>query len=353
MSIDYDGFSSYLLRQDLRSTTIRKHLNALRFLEKRGISLEKNILDNFLITLKAEGKSGSYLNTFVFVLRLYGKFKNLDLKIKEFKRSPSTKATLSDDEIDAFLSLTRDKGEEGQRYYIYSMFWSLIADTGCRPGEVAKLKKEHIDWGRGVIQIVQSKTNVSGQVPIPPNHKDKLQKYLSSLTTDYLFPSKKGGNHPSMDGHPVIDSTDWHYDWKKRLKRLGIVRQGLTPYSFRHSYATRLLEEDVSLFHVKKLMRHNDLKSTLVYEHLTTKDLIKAQQKLPRIRRNSDPKTVLQQIADLVKSFHIEEDCRFHYRIDENDNSIRFEVYLKSLFFYLQWVTWATILFSKYAMINT
>lgn len=331
-TIDYSGFAAWLSRNDRRNSTIRKHMNALHYLERCEVKLDKVSLEKFLVGLKDQGKSGAYLNGFVGTVSLYGQFQNVDLRVKEFRVRPTVKATLSDDEIDAFLSLPRRKNQSPVHHLKLTMFWKIVADTGLRPGECAVLKPKHFDWGRGIISIETSKTNQPGQVPIPPNISEEIKDYLKKFAFDeYIFPSGNGGL--TYSGAPVLDNVAWHFDWKKRLKAMGLQRPNLTPYSFRHSYATRLLEEEVSLFHVKKLMRHNDLKSTLVYEHLTTKDLIKAQQKLPRIRRNSDPKTVLQQIADLVKSFHIEEDARFNYRIDENDHSIRFEVYLKGLLF--------------------
>jgi integrase/recombinase XerD len=330
--VDYDGFAAHLALTDRRSTTIRKHLNALHYLERNGVVLEINEITHLFIRLKQEHKSASYLNGFIDAIRLYAKYANLseDLKsLKGYKEHPSIKATLSDDEIDAFLGLRRRFHEPFDHYKMFTMFWSIIADTGCRPGEVAKLKKSDIDWGRGVIIIRVTKTNTPGVVPIPPNHADLLKDYLEDLPTDYLFPSARGGKHYSMDGEAVIDNVDWHHDWKCRLKVLGLTRPHLTPYSFRHSYATRLLEEDISLFHVKKLMRHNDLKSTLVYEHLTTKDLIKAQSKLPRIQRNTNPLQVLQRWGEKIKEFHVEQDDRFEYEYSEDGNSLTFKISLR------------------------
>lgn len=323
--LDFAGFAAHLSRSGLRSTTIRKHLNCLNHLIRHNIPLTKDAVDEYLLKLQSENKRNAYLNMYVFALRHYGKYTNQDLHIKELKKQDTIKSTLSDDEIEAFLALPRRRNEPFEHYDKFKLFWGLVAFTGMRPGECAKLKPGHIDWGRGVILIETSKTNTSGHVPIPANIQDCLKKYLATCRTDFLFPSARGGSNPSMGGLKVIDNVDWHFDWKRRITILGIKRIKLTPYSFRHSYATRLLEENVSLFHVKKLMRHHDLKSTLVYEHLTTKDLIEAQQKLPLIRKASDPRKILQSLTGVVKGFHFEQDKRFTYELVEDENSIRFE----------------------------
>ena len=331
---DEVGFPAWLLKHDRRNTTIRKHTYTLRYLGKFVDEFDKEKIDRFLLGLKADGKSNAYLNTIINTIRLYSQYLGLDPALqhyKQFKKTSGIKATMSDDEIEAFLGLTCPYHADKEHWRQYTIFWSICAYTGMRPGEVAHLKIEDVDFGRGVFQIRISKTNQPGISPIPPNIKDLIKSHLDTLQGEYLFPSKQGGTHYSAGEEAVFDNVDWHYDWKKRLKILGIKRQRLTPYSFRHSFATRLLEENVSLFHVKKLMRHNDLKSTLVYEHLTTKDLIQAVERLPLIRKGTTPKTILQHIAELVKSFHIEQDTRFAYSIEENDCSVRFEVHLKSL----------------------
>ena len=266
-------------------------------------------------------------------MRLYGICFNIPElnNLRQYPKQHTTKATLSDEEIEAFLALPRRKNQPHAYFPKYKVFWHLVAFTGARPGEIAKLTKKHVDWGRGVLVFDITKTNVPGVVPIPPNCVGLLKEYMTSINTDFLFPSAKGGAHYSAGEFPVIDNVDWHFDFKKRLVQLGgINRPKLTPYSFRHSMATRLLEENVSLFHVKKLMRHSQLKTTEVYSHLTTKDIIEAIQKHPLIRQGSDPRFILRAISDTLRGFNLDKDGRFRYSINESDGKIEFSVELNS-----------------------
>lgn len=327
--IDYVGFSAWLLRGDRRKTTIYKICNALRYFQKYGEGFTEQEVERFLLRLKEQNKSHAYINIFVTSLRTYGQYKGLEglLNVKQYVRQQTTKATLSDDEIEAFLSVPRRKNQPYLHYPKMTMFWNLVAFTGARPGEIAKLQKRHVDWGRGVLVFEMTKTNVPGVVPIPPNCKEMLKVYMDSISTDYLFPSARGGSHYSAGEHPVIDNVDWHFDWKKRLAQMGgINRPHLTPYSFRHSMATRLLEENVSLFHVKKLMRHSKLETTEIYSHLGTKDVIEAVQAHPLIRKGSTPQFILKGIRETIGKFNIDKDPRFTYKVVHTETKLSFEV---------------------------
>lgn len=333
MSLQNDavGFASWLSLNNRRERTITKHLTLLRLLTSGISAWTKDEVDQFILNLKKEGRQNTYLNGFAFTTRLYAQYKGLaeDLqKYKPLKIGVTTKATLSDDEIEAFLGLRRQTKWAYEPHRIWTLFFSIMAFTGMRPGEVSLLKVSDVDFGRGIFHIRQSKTNTPGISPIPPNIMSILKEHIDTLKGEYLFPASRGGTSHTL-GVAVVDSVDWSYMFHKRLKVLGIKRDHLTPYSLRHSFATRLLEENVSLFHVKKLMRHKDLRSTIIYEHLTTKDLIQAMEKLPLVRRGTSPENILLGLSDVVKAFHIENDDRFGYRLDLSDRSLQLAVYLK------------------------
>ena len=57
---------------------------------------------------------------------------------------------------------------------------------------------------------------------------------------------------------------------RRTVKRLGIKKR-VHPHVFRHSYATHLIEVNVPILHVQKLLGHTDIKSTMIYAHVTTR----------------------------------------------------------------------------------
>ncbi len=347
-----EDFKVFLLRNDRKIRTVYRHLKNLGRIQDHCPNLTKDEIEAYFTLLREQGCKNTYLNSMLHTARMYAHFKGTDdlLTIKYRKREIFQKATMSDDEIEGFLNLEfpgstkpyYDRRTNAyhepfmyKRWRVWNVFFSIMAFAGMRPGEVAALRVGDIDFGRQVFVIRDSKTNTPGVAPIAPNIIELVKKHLDSVEGDFLFPSFEGGKAwkgKDMDGgEPILNSNAWHDHFHKRIEILGIKRTNLTAYSFRHSYATRLLESNVSLFHVKKLLRHNDLRSTLVYEHLTTKDLIDAVQKLPLVRRGTNPKTILQAIVELLKSFRIDEDIRFNYKIEENENSVRFEVHIKEV----------------------
>ena len=61
---------------------------------------------------------------------------------------------------------------------------------------------------------------------------------------------------------------------KSNIKRKGSV------HALRHSYATHLLDKGVDITYIQKILGHNDLKTTLRYLHVTTRDLNKIESPL-------------------------------------------------------------------------
>jgi len=195
------------------------------------------------------------------------------------------------------------------------------------PGEVAKLTVNDVDWGRNIFIIRETKTGFPRFVPIPPNIKKLLKKYLASLETEYLFPSQKGGYYNGEE--KVVNHVDWGYNFHVRIKRLGIKRKNLTPYSLRHSLITRLLEEDVNLFKVQKLVGHKQISTTANYTHLTIKDLQETIKKHPLVRRLTSPQVILKSLKNIIQSFQLEKDNRFAFKLSETENTLTLKIKIK------------------------
>lgn len=280
-----------------------------------NFDLEK--IDDSLLTL-AKTKKPSYINCIISSLRNYGHFTKDERlqQIPYFKIQDAEKGILSDEEIEAFLDLSCPEhlNKVGkQSYEKMTVFWRVVAFSGARCGEIAPLDINHIDFGRNLF-LVNGKTG-KRNIPINPLLLPFIKSYIKDLKDDLLFKS-------SRTQRP-IDRATWHWDFHQRLKRLGIKRERLTPHSLRHSFITRLLDEDVNLFKVQKIVGHRNIVSTARYTHLTTKDLQRTIMK-DRLSKNSIPPIeVIRQIKNMLSEF---DDPRFGFELTDKGLELLFRI---------------------------
>lgn len=324
-------FKLYLTQRGSKPRTIEKHLYHIqKVIDKYG-EISRPVIDRHLLFEHERGIKNKTLNIYIDSYRVYGHFSgDTELqKVKYFKAVLPVKATLSDEEIEAIIQLPKLSGQRQKEYDHWSLFFSMVAWSGCRPGEIAALTKHDFDFGRKVYIIRDSKTNTPRLVPIAANIIEEVKKSYEKMNGVHFFPSLRGGkNH---DKGAIIDSSDWCVNFKKRIKRLGIDRPGVSVYSLRHSYLTTLAEEDVNIKKIMKIAGHKKLETTLHYFDLTTKDLHNASNKHPYIRRATDPQEVLKAMADHIRGFQLEKDGeRFEYQLQMDNSSLRLEVRLKN-----------------------
>ena len=321
-----------------RPGTVRKTTAQLKLLLSKGVVLSTPTNIQTFLATNVQTYSSSYINNFIDSARNYAhcaeeynlEYDPILLTLKHFKERTKPKATMSDEEIESFVNLpvaifkAKRNGHlveipaDPKGHMIFTMFWKICAFSGMRMGEVAHLRVNQVDFGRSVFTLgsEDTKTNEPRYVPIAPNITSELSDYVTKLQSDKLFPSRRGGKK----GDGCFDEVDWGYNFKKRINRLGIKRYNLTPYSLRHSLITRLLEEDVNIFKVQKIVGHKDIKTTSMYTHLTTKDIIAAISKHPLIRKTTDPHIKLKTIEETIAEILLD-DKRFEVsRISTNES---------------------------------
>lgn len=317
------GFELFLQQSGRKKSTIYRLIKAFDRLEREAPTLGQEELETFFLKLLKEGKRHSYLNSFINFLRVYNQYQPIPYIPKEFKDQAVVKSTMSDKEIEEFLNLpcptckvrtksgwtTRRTDSKG--WNMWTMFFTIMAYTGMRTGEVAQLAVNDIDFGRQVFMLKDTKTNTPRMVPLPPSIQAVLRQYTSDCQTRQLFPTRRNSKSK------VVKNSDWHYNFHKRINIMGIKRQGLTPYSLRHSFITRMLEEDVNIFKVQKIVGHKQLSTTAGYTHLTTKDIIKTI-KRDRLTLQSSPAQVIKLIREFVEDLELDT-SQYSFSFTEND----------------------------------
>jgi integrase len=143
----------------------------------------------------------------------------------------------------------------------------LILYTGCRLGEVLKLKWENIHLKDHYIYLDDTKVGESAR-PLNKKAINVLTSMKAKEGNPYIF----YGNIP---GKPLIDITT---AWKRILKRAEI--KDFRIHDLRHSFASFALKKGVDLYTVSKLLGHKNIATTTRYAHLELEHLKEATNKV-------------------------------------------------------------------------
>lgn len=319
---DLAGFRSYLARQGKGRGTIQTKVDLLSRLFKQASPLTDQSISDFLFRLYSQGRSAKYLNTYLDALRVYCRYKGIPyFKVDYYKEKETFKVLLNNEEIKSILELQPSTGglKQARNWHVWTLFFSLCAYTGMRPGEVAKLTTSDFDFQQDTIIVRESKIGEFRVVPLSPKIKDDLYKYTRSLTQDKLFPSKQGG------GLGVVDDVDWGYNFGVRLRRLGIYRKGLSVYSLRFSFITRMLSEDVNLFKVQRIVGHHRVEQTAHYTRYVIKDLSRAIEKDSLAKDGISTQILAGYIKEAVEAI-VGADNRFQKSITDAPNRLTIDI---------------------------
>ncbi|GAI26595.1 unnamed protein product [marine sediment metagenome] len=146
----------------------------------------------------------------------------------------------------------------------------MLYYCGLRKGELLNLDWDDLDLGKDTLTVRTSKNKTGRIVPIHPKVKELLDTYLSQrlpLKNRALFIGEKGNRMCKASFTNMMNTY---------LKISGLKKKGYSAHSLRHSFATRLIEKNVNLFLVQRLLGHKSLDTTKIYVHFTYNDDLKA-----------------------------------------------------------------------------
>ena len=138
----------------------------------------------------------------------------------------------------------------------------LTAVYGFRSGEVRHLRLEDVDWDREIIHIRRAKQRKNQSYPLVREVGTAILRYLRQVRPrcqrrEVFISAKQPYRALSAGGFGVMV--------QKRMRRLGIESLCFGPHSLRHSCATHLLAEGVSLKEIADHLGHVSLAATQVY----------------------------------------------------------------------------------------
>ncbi|MFA5773034.1 MAG: integron integrase [Thermoplasmata archaeon] len=176
----------------------------------------------------------------------------------------------------------------------------ILYGCGMRKSEVLSLRILNIDLGNGVINIKQSKGKKDRIAVIPKKLIEKLSDQIRRVKNLYEIDIKKNFNGcflpDSLENKnpEAAKEFKWQYlfpakdlvkDHRKRwhlhpstydkilksvVNEAGINKR-IHAHTFRHSFATHLIEDGYDIALVQQLLGHSDIRTTMVYNHTSQK----------------------------------------------------------------------------------
>jgi tyrosine recombinase XerC len=229
-------------------------------------------LRKFLAELKGKNLGTRTVNRRLSALRSFFKFLTRDgyiktnpiLSISSPKIDKHLPTFLTEDEVTRLIESAfakSDKDEQGLRNRaVLETFYS----TGIRISELVSLNIQDLDFIGGIVKV-SGKGKKERIVPIGEVAIRELRKYLEKRKkqADELFLNRSGKRITARGVRNIV---------RKYIKLAGI-KQGVSAHTFRHSFATHLLNRGADLRTVQELLGHASLSTTQIYTHLTTEKL--------------------------------------------------------------------------------
>lgn len=176
---------------------------------------------------------------------------------------------LTTEEIEQILTNVKIESPAGFRNrVIFELLWV----SGMRISELSGLNYEDLNLEQNEIRVF-GKGAKERIVLIPDKTKELLKNYINNVS-DLIFKTEKTGESPLfINNHGFrLQNQSIRKALKQVVNSLEIPKK-VTPHVFRHSFATRLIENGADLRVVQELLGHSSIANTQIYTHVSMQRL--------------------------------------------------------------------------------
>lgn len=268
-----------LLEKSLSPNTLEAYLfdvsKLLSFLNDEGIAIQQVTLDNlhtFAAGLRDLGIAPRSQIRIISGIKSFFKFLLIDEYIhadpSEFLESPKIGRHLPDvltiEEIDRIVKCIDMSQPEGHRN---KAMIETMYSCGLRVSELCGLKMNDLYMDEGFLRVT-GKGSKQRLVPMSPTAIKEITTYIEGTRRhidikpgyeSFLFLSVRRGK-------PI--SRVMVFDIVKKLVQEAGVNKSVSPHTFRHSFATHLLEGGANLRAIQCMLGHEKIATTEIYTHI-------------------------------------------------------------------------------------
>ena len=274
-----NAFKSYLkIERSLSDNSILAYIRDVKKfadysinLELSELKIERKDISNFLVLLKKSNISArsqariiSGIKAFYkyLILEDYIKYNPTDLveSPKIGFRLPDTLSLIEIDKLISAIDLSQQHGERNR-----SILETLYS-CGLRVSELINLQLSNINFNENYIKIT-GKGNKQRLSPISGKALKYLSIYINEVrvhldikkgNSDFVFLNNRGAKLSRVMIFLII---------KKLAEKIGLNKK-ISPHTFRHSFATHLIEGGADLRAVQEMLGHSSITTTEIYTHL-------------------------------------------------------------------------------------
>ncbi len=280
------GFKTFLkLEKGMSENTISAYIHDVMLLETflheqdEQVSLKNALLEDlrsFVVHIHKTGLGTYSQNRIISGIR---SFYNYLIMEQEVENNPAEllelprlgfklPVVLSVQEIDRIIDsidLSEPFGERNKAII------EMLYGCGLRVSELINLKLSHLFLNEGFIRVT-GKGDKERLIPVGDAAKKQLLIYIREVRIHYspvkeaediIFISRSGKKLSRQMVFIMI---------KKQCEKAGI-KKNISPHTFRHSFATHLVQNGADLRAVQELLGHVSITTTELYTHLDTRDL--------------------------------------------------------------------------------
>ena len=252
----------------------------MQWLETNGmdispISISEETLQQFIydIAKKVNPRSQSrlisglkgFFNYLIF--EDYRKTNPLEL-IEAPKLGRKLPDTLAVEEIDALIGAIDLGSKQGERN---RAILETLYGCGLRVSELTNLKISDLFFDEGFIKVT-GKGDKQRLVPIGPTTEKYINIYRKEIRVQQeIHPLAKDTVFLNQHGKPLTRAMI--FTIVKRLAAKAGIRKTISPHTFRHSFATYLLENGADLRAIQQMLGHESITTTEIYTHIDRRHL--------------------------------------------------------------------------------
>lgn len=284
MSVQLDEYMQYMVvEKGVSRNTLEAYsrdLNAhICFLEKAGISDIRHVTSDHVVSFLGEqrkrGLSPVSVNRALAALRGFYKYLLGERKVsvnpaaniqlaKVWMRLPDI---LNREEMNRLLSAP---GSENPSAVRDTAMLELLYASGLRVSELISLTTNDIHWLGGYL-VARGKGRKERIVPVGRAALGSLRVYVDDVRPRFLKGRGTSILFLTRSGSGFTRQGLWK-NVRKHARKAGLMKK-VYPHTFRHSFATHLLEGGADLRSVQVMLGHADIATTEIYTHVTRERL--------------------------------------------------------------------------------